>query len=189
MESNNGENLENISSFEEKKNGHGGARPGAGKPKGVTNDANRENREALEKYKARVRMRLNRLINSQMALAEGVNYMYVGELDDKGKMQYTQITDPDEIAEALNKGLDKLEDGKIYFITAKDPDGKAIDAMLDRTFGKPKETIEIDNKKPLQKIVLELKLPDGKRREINNGGNNTGVPTNGGSAGMGENNT
>lgn len=182
------QDLDKNSSSEAERNSHGGKREGAGRPAGATSEETKAQREALAKFKERVRKRLDRLFNAQASLAEGLQYLYKGEMDDKGKMEYTQITDPDEIKAALDAGLDKMEDGKIFFITAKDPDTKALDSLLDRTFGKAKEVIELDNKKPLAKVQLELVLPDGRRENLNSE-NNTGLPEDSGSAQVGENNT
>lgn len=62
------------------------------------------------------------------------------------KVEYVHITDPSEIQDFLNEhdGKNGVTNDNYYFITEVPPDNKAIDSILDRTFGKAQQSIEIE---------------------------------------------
>lgn len=154
------QNTENgVDSLNDKSN-RGGAREGAGRPKGSLDKKTIEEKEALEKFKARVRMRVNRLFNAQASLAEGLQYMIRIETtkDSKGKeiKKHVRVTDPDEMIRALDEGLGDV-DGDYYYLTSKDPDNKALDSLMDRTFGKAPQAVDLTSKgKRIDGYVLEI---------------------------------
>lgn len=119
---------------------------------------NKEKKVAEEEMHARIIQQLDPILNAQLNLAKGVSYLYrideIGKGDRKRK-DHVLVTDPTEIKEAL----DMIEEGDIggdnpyYYITTKPPDGKAIENLVDRVFGKPRQSMEIDN--PKQNVELE----------------------------------
>lgn len=106
------------------------------------------------------------LIRAGMITALGQNFVYRidEERDSKGKLlsrKHVLVTDPHEIADAL----DQMEEGaqdpddKFYYVTAKEPDTRAIEMLLNRAYGKPKETIDLnaDIKFSLKDLALHRK--------------------------------
>lgn len=132
------ENLKNISK-------HGGARKGAGRPKGKENQNTKERRIAEEEMRNRVIKSTDSLLNSQMALAKGeVNLYrvyYTGQGSKKQK-HVDIVTDQETITEYLADSLNNGED-EYYYIATKSPDNRSIDSLLDRTYGKAKQSVDL----------------------------------------------
>lgn len=144
--------------------GKGGKRPGAGRRKGSKNRATLEKQIVEEEYKQRVLHSANKLLNAQMNLAEGAQYLYRIDktkiIGPKGGISYRSekpklVTDQWEIEEYL-AGL--TEDGDVedendpsaayYYITAEKPDNKALDSLFDRAFGRvPQRLADFEGKK------------------------------------------
>jgi hypothetical protein len=83
------------------------------------------------------------LIRAGLSLAIGQQFIYKYDVVTK---KHILLTNPDEIEEAFNfiqEGGHSV-DGNIYLITAKEPDTKAIDMLLNRTYGKPTEKLEVE---------------------------------------------
>lgn len=133
-------------------NNYGGAREGAGRPKGSENEETKQRRIAERDYKMRVVAHIHDLFNSQLALAKGLSYLYrIDETeDDKGKKirKHVLVESPDEIRDVLDE-LDGSTSGTMddtyYYITTKAPDNKAIDSMMDRVFGRPKQSTVLED--------------------------------------------
>lgn len=67
----------------------------------------------------------------------------------------SRVIDPYEIEEALNKSFtDEEQEDNYYIVTAKDPDVKAGEILLNRAFGKPKEE-EVDNRIQVDPVERE----------------------------------
>jgi hypothetical protein len=139
----------------------GGVRPGSGRPKGSMNDETRERMEALKQFKNRVAVNVDKLFNSQLSIAVGRQYLYrideIEKTNAAGKKytvkEHVLVTDPDEIQKALDDELRNGED--YYYITTKDPDNKAIDSLLDRTYGKPEQAVKHsgDEENPIRLVL------------------------------------
>ena len=147
----------------------GGYREGAGRPKGSENKDTKEKRIAQEQMINRIVKNIQSIINAQLSLAKGTSYVYrideIGEGKNK-RREHVLVTDKEEIKSAL----DSLEHGQngedgYYYITTKAPDNRAIENLVDRAFGKPKETLEVDN--PGQDNQIE-KLRDVLKEMIKN---------------------
>ena len=131
---------------------NGGARVGAGRPKGGENEETARRRLAEREYKERVVAHIHDLFNSQLALSKGLSYMFrIDETeDDKGKKvrKHVLVESPDEMREVLDE-LDGSDSGTVedtyYYITTKAPDNKAIDSMMDRVFGKAKQSTVLED--------------------------------------------
>lgn len=87
------------------------------------------------------------LTRAAMIPAMGQTFVYkiVEEENERGKTirKHVLVQDENEIASALDAIEEGGEDpnGVYYYVTAKEPDYKAIDMLFNRAFGKPKETI------------------------------------------------
>lgn len=91
------------------------------------------------------------LIRAGMLSAMGQNFVYRidEERDSKGKLlnrKHVLVEDPKEIALALDQidvgGVHP--DEKYYYVTAKEPDVRAIEMLLNRAYGKPKESLKVE---------------------------------------------
>lgn len=128
----------------------GGAKPGAGRPKGRMNQSTLDAMAVKKKYQDRIRKSADRLFNAQMNLAEGSTLLFRIEKDDKGKnMKPQQVTDQNEIMQFIDEcgGYEGTMNGDTYyFVTTKLPDSRTITDMLDRAMGKPDATLDLSNK-------------------------------------------
>ena len=138
----------------------GGYRPGAGKKKGSHHAKTIETRIALEEMRQRILKDLDPIISAQLQLAKGISYLYkiVEDEDDNKKRKHILVENPKEIESVMNKtnGEGGNCDGDFYYITTKAPENKAIDSLIDRVFGKAKQSVEISNEddKPFKVVHL-----------------------------------
>lgn len=125
----------------------GGYQPGGGRPKGAKNKTTLEKEAVLSAVKQRIMGMAGKLIDAQASLAQGLTYLYVIRTVEEGKKQVKQkpelVTDPGVIEDYLAGELDGNED-EYYYITTKEPNNQAIDSLFNRTFGKPKESLDVD---------------------------------------------
>ncbi len=87
-----------------------------------------------EAYRMLVMPELKPIIEAQIAKARGVNHFMLREPETG---QWRRLTDPDEIAAALNDP--RAVDGSTFYVHTKDPDIAALTDLLNRTMDKPKE--------------------------------------------------
>lgn len=132
------ENLKDKSSW-------GGARDGAGRPKGSMNQSSKDRKAAKLAYQERIANVADTLFNSQYSLAKGEQYLFrkytVGS-GTKAKQVTELVTDKTTIIEYLNDDLD-VGDDEYYYISTKPANGMAIDSMLDRAFGKAEAKLDL----------------------------------------------
>lgn len=126
----------------------GGKQPGAGRPKGRLNQATLEKQKVAEAFNQRVMAKADALFNAQLTLAVGSMKVFrIDETEgDNGKIkrEHVHVTDADEIKRLLDEhdGASGVVDGVYYYFTDISPDNKAIDSLLNRALGKPKDTLE-----------------------------------------------
>lgn len=126
----------------------GGVQPGSGRPKGSLNKSTLEQRKVLEAFNQRVMAKADALFNAQLVLAIGSMKVYrIDEVEGEGgkkRREHVHVTDANEIKALLDEhdGMNGVVDGVYYYFTDVPPDNKAIEAMLNRALGKPKETLE-----------------------------------------------
>jgi len=121
----------------------GGPRKGAGRPEGQENEATKDKRIVQEEIKQRVLRSSDSLITSQMTLAKGIQMLYRIDEDDEGKKSKPILIESQEEIESYLAG-EYEGTSDYYFITTERPDNKALDSLLDRTFGKARQNIGID---------------------------------------------
>lgn len=107
-----------------------------GRPQGSKTQATVEKEATLAAFKEKVRNSADVLYRSQMTLAIGQTYLYKVIPPDKKPIL---VTDTEEIEAFLRE---EVTEGTYYFLTTKDPDNKAIDSLLDRTYGKAQQNID-----------------------------------------------
>lgn len=137
----------------DKKLQHGGARPGAGKPKGTRHFRTLEKVAILRETEQRVFKNIDGLLNAQLSKALGSWMVFRKDIQEepigKRKTIHTLITDPEEIKKVLDGSNGKggqVGEG-FFIITIVPPDNRAIDSLLDRGLGKAAQSIEITTDK------------------------------------------
>jgi hypothetical protein len=125
----------------------GGKRKGAGRRTGSKNKATLEQRAVLAAFNQRVMAKADALFNAQLSLAVGSAKVFRIDEEGEGKNKkrvHTLVTDEGEIKALLDEhdGGSGEVDGSFYYITTASPDNRALDSLLNRAFGKPKETHE-----------------------------------------------
>ena len=135
----------------------GGVRPGAGRPKGSLNKTTKEKKAIEEAFHAKILESVDTLFQSQLHIARGVQYLYKIEKyvkrNKKGEVTSVEskppklVTDQWEIEMYLNGVVDgsmDLQDPEdtYYFITTQLPQNQAINSMLDRVYGKSKQSVD-----------------------------------------------
>jgi hypothetical protein len=107
-----------------------------------------------EAIRQRVLSNAQRLIDAQFTLAQGCSFLFVITKDEKGKREKpVLVTDLETIEAYLNGELDSNPE-EYYYITTEKPSGHDIANLLDRTFGKPKETIEHSG--TIKSLIVDL---------------------------------
>lgn len=139
----------------------GGYRPGAGRPRGSTNALTRKADKKEKTIKERVLKNVDDLVNAQLTLAKGVHYLYEIKMRNIGgrrKPEHILVTDPKRI----KKFLDGELEGEYCYITADKPDGRMIDSLLDRAFGKASQSEGNDTNFNFNIVNYDKQLKEGE---------------------------
>ena len=146
---------------------HGGKREGAGRKPGQLEPKTVEKIHVKKAFDERVMRHTDELFTAQFSLAVGLTYVYRVEEtllnNGKTKREHILVIDPEEIKRILDgsDGSGSAKNGKDFFIVATNaPDNRAIDSLLDRTFGKAQQSVEIkdENKGESGDIRIMLAL-------------------------------
>lgn len=142
---------------------NGGKRLGAGRKKGKKNAKTLEREKVLDAMRQRIMRISDRLIDKQLVLANGQQFLYKIEKEwvktGKGEgVGYWRSKKPELVedestirwylenqVDLANGDIeDKNEPGDTYyFLTTKEPNNQALDSMLDRTFGRPTNSTKL----------------------------------------------
>lgn len=136
--------LESLKEIQETRK-WGGARVGAGRKAHGKNREVIEREEAKRQFKERVAKNVDKLFNAQLDLALGEKYLMVIETikTSKGERKETSIvTDPEVIKQFLDGDLDNT-DTEYYYMSTKPANNLALDSLLNRSFGKADEKLDI----------------------------------------------
>lgn len=150
----------------------GGARPGAGRPKGRKDNKTLE-REAIQKaFDQRVLRAADRLFNAQLSAAEGVTFLFRRKRKQKGEDgKIERVTSPADITAYLEQHgaaeSGEMSDGTYYFLAAERPSADAADRLLNRAMGKAKESVEHSGSVTVPGAVMFAiaKAPDADCRD------------------------
>ena len=93
-----------------------------------------EKAELLRLWKQEMAKHMPDIIKSQLLSAVGQTHLQIR--DKSGR--WAHVTDPDKATEALNRGE------KHYRLTSVSPNTQALAQIMDRLFGSPKQSIEVD---------------------------------------------
>lgn len=129
-----------------KSSGRGGARPGAGRPKGKAEPQTIERAAALQAFRERVAKNVDKLFNAQLNLATGERYLMVKKtvyIDKEKKTWHEIVEDPNDIKAYLDGELTNT-DTDYYYMSVKPANNMAIDSLLDRTFGKAQQNMKLE---------------------------------------------
>jgi hypothetical protein len=140
----------------------GGARPGAGRPKHGKNQSTIVKEEAERQFKERVAKNVDRLFNSQLDLALGEKYLMVTTTIGTGTRQRREtsiVTDPQIIKQFLDDESSLNDDTEYYFMSTKPANNQALEGMMNRAFGRAKESLELsgDKENPVTVNILDFK--------------------------------
>lgn len=141
----------------------GGPRPGSGRPQHSKNPDTITREEALRQFRQRVSRNTHKLFNAQLDLAIGEKYLMVIETIGKGSRSRREthiVTSPELIKDYLDDRLDNTET-EYYFMTTKPANNQALDSLLNRTYGTPKQ----DNESPEElsvKFEVINRVPEPK---------------------------
>ena len=111
----------------------GGKRPGAGKPKGYKHQGTLEKEAARKVLRERVIAEMKPMLDAQIAHARGLKYLVTR---DKKSGKFIRVTE----AMAKHKLGDHEE---LVEVWEKDPSVQAFTDLMNRTFDKPKEHVEV----------------------------------------------
>lgn len=156
---------------EKKEKQRGGKREGSGRPKGAKNFDISERKIAEQEIKRRVIKNLPKLLNSQFNLAFGRTYLFKVEIEEgkEKKRKHVLVTNTKEIQRVLDEtnGEGGVVGEEYYYITTKDPDSRAIDSLIDRTFGKARQNLGLDGGEDGK--AIEIKQLENTLRKLANG--------------------
>ncbi len=113
--------------------------------------------KAKKQFEQKIFKVLPRLFNSQASLAIGQQFLYKVSVHDKKPIL---ITDQEVIEAYLADTLNKSEDDEYYFITTKEPNNQAIEALLNRGLDKAKESLSVEGE-------IKFSLKDLAKRRLN----------------------
>lgn len=112
-----------------------------GRPPTKQNESTRLATREKVAFNRRASLMAGKLLNSQAILALGTHHMVTKTIDTDGKVHINIVRDMKRQQNLLDEG----EYGKDYLIIEGTPaDWRAADAILNRAWGKPKETLEIE---------------------------------------------
>ena len=148
----------------------GGKRAGAGRKRGGKNKATLEKQAVNEAFNQRVMLAADALFNAQLKLATGSQKIFrIDEEEVEGKVKkiHVNVTDADEIKRLLDlhDGSSGIVDESYYYFTEIAPDNRAIDSLLNRALGKPKESVDLQHS---GNMVFDILLPTPE--EVDNDG-------------------
>lgn len=136
-----------------------------GRPKGSKSVKTLEKEKIVAALQQRYLRAANQIANAQIGLALGSQYLYKIEKEKivgpKGGITYRSkkpelVTAQWEIEQFLEGECEEGDprdehsrEATYYFLTAKSPENNAIEAIQNRAYGKPKETVELTGVKKL----------------------------------------
>jgi|SRR6185436_1812970 len=110
-------------------NGHGGSRPGSGKPKGAQNVSTITKAEQRESHRRVIDQHVQQMLEAQIAHAKGLKYLVTRDAKSGKFIRVTEamakerLGDPDFLVE----------------VWEKEPSTQAFSDLMNRAYDKPKE--------------------------------------------------
>lgn len=168
--------MENTAITTKPKSKTGGRIEGAGRPKGAKNKKTLEHEAALAKLRDKIIKKLDPMFIAAYNAVVGERFIYKisREKGPRGGEKYAKhelLTSASDIQHALDviaqtDGQDGENEDDYYYVNVKPADTRAFNDLLNRVFGRPKETLELDAKKggglDLAGLILEAERVLGK---------------------------
>jgi len=142
-----------------------------GRPKGKKTAQSLERDKVMAAYSQRVLHATDAIYNAQMTLALGMSHLFKIEkelvIGPKGVKTYRPrspqlVTDVDEIKEYLENlvrgnATSDLADPSTtyYYITTTKPDGRTLNSMIDRVFGRPQQQLSVSGDLSIGQLLAE----------------------------------
>ena len=144
-------NEKQIEKVEERKpSGRGGWRPGSGRKVGTKLKSTIEKETILKTLQDEIARHATPIIIAQLVQAVGYQEFYTKKKRGKG---FRRVKSEKEMLELLEKG----KPGKDYFVRNIGGDWRAAESLLNRAFGRPKETIDHNvNVRSIADVVSSL---------------------------------
>lgn len=137
-----------------------------GRKPGSMNKTTMESKLAKKAFIERVNKNVDKLFNSQLDLAVGEKYLMVVKTAGKGakaRRETSIVSDPEIIKRYLDDETSLDSENEYYFMTTKPANTKAIDSLLDRSFGKAKESVDLtSDDKPIN-VLSSLTIEELKK--------------------------
>lgn len=133
--------------------------PRAGRHKGSKNKRTIEVEVAQKQLQQAVFQNLKPMMVAQVQAAKGEQYVYRVDKDENGNETHVMLTDGREIGDALDAISAGDFDDKYFYISTKPASTQAFKELLDRGFGKAKETKDIN-------VTVQLSLSDLARKAL-----------------------
>ena len=114
-------------------NGHGGSRPGAGRPKGAKGWQTLSKEQARDAVRQAVLAHAAELVSAQVAHAIGLKYLVTR---NKSSGKFERVSKERMEALLANDDADALESVEVW---DKDPSVQAFTDLMNRALDKPKE--------------------------------------------------
>src|SRR5262245_46512589 len=92
-----------------------------------------EREELLRQFRARVAAEFPQLTDALFTAARGVTHLMAKDRDGT----WTEVTDPHQMLRVLNSGE------QFYKLSARNPEIRALKEIFDRTFGLPKQELDV----------------------------------------------
>ena len=153
------------------KSSWGGKRENSGRPEGSLNKTTIEDKAAMDYIRDRVERNLESLIGKQLSLANGIQMLFKIEKwrdadGNEKKSKPVLVTSQSEIEQYLDGEFEGDPDADYYFMTTERPDNRALDSLLDRAYGKPKQSLDLGVTKSLEDILRERRAMKEKNDKV-----------------------
>jgi hypothetical protein len=134
-------------------NGHGGHRPGAGRPKGSKDPHTLEKQEYEFQLRARIARDVDAYYEAMKQAATGVTHLMAKDKDGTWK----EVTDPAVMARCLNSGE------SFYQLSARNPDVRALINLFDRLCGSATQQsqVQVESQVTLKDLIVASWKSDG----------------------------
>lgn len=142
----------------DKRKFNGGARKGAGIKKGQKHLATIEREITLKDIEKQIQKRASKLVDSTYIAAMGTYQICILSRSSTGKVEYLRVRDDEKMKELLDNG----EHGVDYFVFAGEPpEWKAGESLLNRGFGKARESVVHSGTVGVMALIKQLNSSDG----------------------------
>lgn len=137
---------------------------GRGRPVGTMTKETKLRMKSTATMQRRIYRIADKLIGAQIVSALGSYKIVVKSVDADGIISFETVREEKRMQELLDNGIH----GKDYLIVAGAiPDWKAGNALLDRGFGKPKESLELSGEVSFSlRALAERRLAEQKDQEV-----------------------